>query len=147
MSQVWVATNLTDDDDTYGLLLADELRHLRLVDQPRPRLVAQLPGSPDHDGWVTLVDSGPEPSTTRFSGVVTGAAARPPLPAQFHLELISALETARLRAASEGQPLVVRPVCEEANWQWRTDTYGVALTQIGTPAAPAAAVRKAAAAS
>ncbi|MFJ6709247.1 MULTISPECIES: hypothetical protein [unclassified Streptomyces] len=138
MSDVWVATNLTDDGEMYGLLRADDLRHLRLVGKPRPRLVAQLPGSPDGDGWVPLVDSGPEPASARFSGVVNGATTRPVLPAQFHLELISALEAARLRAAGEGQPLVVRAMYEGTTWRWRTDTYGAALAQIGAPAAAAA---------
>jgi hypothetical protein len=109
---VWVATNLTDDGEMYGLLRTDDLRHLRLTGKPRPRLMARLPGPLDRDGWVPLVDSDPEPSAARFSGVMNGATARPTLPAQFHLELISALEAARIRAAGEGQPLVVRPVYE-----------------------------------
>ncbi|MFD4555255.1 hypothetical protein ACFWP5_13210 [Streptomyces sp. NPDC058469] len=133
MAEVWVATNLTDDE-MYGLLRADDLRHLRLVGKPRPRLIAHLPGSPDRDGWVPLVDSGPEPSTARFSGVVNGATPRPTLPAQFHLELISTLEAARIRAAGEGQPVVVRATYEGTTWRWQTDTYGVALAQIGAPA-------------
>jgi len=145
MSQVWVATNLTDDGEMYGLLRADDLRHLRLVGKPRPRLIAHLPGSPDRDGWVPLVDSGPEPSTARFSGVVNEATSRPPLPAQFHLELISTLEAARIRAAGEGQPLVVRATYEGVTWRWQTDTYGVALATIGAPAAAAAAKETAAA--
>lgn len=138
MSHVWVATNLTDDGEGYGLLRADDLRHLRLAGKPRPRLMAQLPGSPDRDGWVPLVDSGPEPTSARFSGVVDGVAPRPVLPAQFHLELISVLEAARIRAAGEGQPLVVRAVHEGGAWRWQTDTYGAALAQIGAPAAAAA---------
>ncbi|MDX3867240.1 hypothetical protein [Streptomyces europaeiscabiei] len=145
MSEVWVATNLTDDGEMYGLLRAGDLRHLRLVGKPRPRLMAHLPGSPDSDGWVPIVDSGPEPSATRFSGVMDGAAPRPVVPAQFHLELVSALEAARIRAAGEGQPLVVRATYEGSDWRWRTDTYGAALAQIGAPAAAAAAEKTAAA--
>jgi len=123
MAEVWVATNLTDDGGRYALIRADDVRHLRLVGE-RPRLLAQVPGG-EVSGWVALADS-PEPRT-RFSGVMDGASPPPPLPDHFHLELAAALDAARLQAAKEGYPLIVRPVLDGEMWRWRTETYGAVL--------------------
>ncbi|MET8807924.1 hypothetical protein [Streptomyces sp. NPDC004546] len=134
-----MATNLTDDGDQYGLIHADDLRHLRLIGD-RPRLLAQVPGG-EVSGWVPLVDS-PEPSYARFSGSV-GSEARPPLPEHFHLELAAALDAARLQVREEGHSVVVRAVVERSGWVWRAVSYGAILGQrsasVEVPAAHAVA--------
>lgn len=122
MAEVWVATRLTDDGARYRLIRADDLRHLELVGEPRPRLMAQVPGG--DSGWVVLADS-PE-SRPRFSGVMDGGCP-PALPDHFHLELAAALERARLQAATEGCSLIVCPVIDGNTWRWRTETCGAAL--------------------
>ncbi|MBP5888778.1 MULTISPECIES: hypothetical protein [Streptomyces] len=140
MAEVWVATNLSEDGKRYRLIRAEDVRHMQLVGE-RPRLLVQVPGG-EVSGWVTLVDS-PEPYS-RFAGVgLDGAAARPPVPDHFHLELAAALDAARLRARDEGQPLVVRPVIERDGWVWRTEGYAVllgersALAELAAPHAAA----------
>ncbi|MFG2681342.1 hypothetical protein [Streptomyces sp. NPDC048392] len=122
MADVWVATNLVDDGKRYRLIRADDLRHLQLVGD-RPRLIAEVPGGQE-SGWVPLVDSR-EPYA-RFSGTVD-AGTRPPLPEHFHLELLIALDDARLRVRDEGRSLVVRAVTQGGGWVWRADYYAVLL--------------------
>ncbi|MGN9763073.1 hypothetical protein [Streptomyces sp. SD31] len=119
MAEVWVATNLADDGKRYRLIRADDLRHLQLVGEVRPRLMAQVPGGVS--GWVPLVDS-PE-AVPRFSGVMGGAVMRPPVPEHFHLELARALDVARLRVREDGHSLIVRAVVEGSRWMWRAESY------------------------
>lgn len=140
MAEVWVATSLTDDGDRYGLVHADDLRHLRLVGEKRPRLLAQLPGG-EVSGWVPLVDSAEQ--QFRVSPVV-GVNMQPPLPDHFHLQLVAALDAARLQASEEGHSVVVRAVVERDAWVWRAVSYSAflgqrrpALTEVSEPRAAA----------
>lgn len=140
MADVWVATNLTEDDGRYRLIRAEDVRHMQLVGE-RPRLLAQVPGG-EVSGWMALVDS-PEPYS-RFAGAgLDGSTARPPVPDHFHLELAAALAAAHVRARAEGQPLVIRPVIEGNAWVWRADNYAVlrgarsALAEVPTSRAAA----------
>lgn len=129
MAGVWVATSLIDDGTRYRLIRADDLRYLQLVGE-RPQLMAQVPGG-QVSGWVSLVDS-PEPYA-RFSGTVNGDGVRPPLPEHFHLELVRALDAARLRALKEGHSLIVRPVLDGNTWTWRVDSSGLVLQERPEP--------------